>query len=867
MTKKWVYLFSEVEEAEKYVGGDWEGVRGLFGGKGANLAEMTRIGVPVPLGFTVTTEACNAYLESGGAFPEGMWEQVLDALKTVEKETGKTFGDEKNPLLVSCRSGAKFSMPGMMDTVLNIGLNDDTARGMVALTGDERFVYDAYRRLVQMFGSVVMGIPDEAFEKVLTEARMKAGVETDTALTAEDWKTVTEKFKTIFWRHSHRNFPTDPIKQLRMATEAVFKSWNGKRAVDYRNAAGIPHDLGTAVNIVTMVFGNMGDDSATGVAMTRNSSTGEKQIEGDYLTNAQGEDVVAGIRLTHDIAKLKEEMPAAYAEFEEIARKLEVHYREMQDVEFTIEKGKLWMLQTRDGKRTAQAAVRIAVDMVEEGLISKKEAILRVTPEQVDFFLHPQFNREAAQAARVEGNLLATGLNVSPGAAIGVVALDADLAETWAKTEGKQVIMVRPETKPDDVHGMLAARGILTSRGGRTSHAALVARQFGKPAVVGVSEMVIDMGKRRITVGDTVVNEGDWISIDGTLGEVYVGKLETMVGDIRDPWLMKLLAWADEFRRLGVWANADYPEDARRARDYGAEGIGLFRSEFDYFQQDHVPDEDTLFATYRDLLAGLAPDPVTIRTLDVGGDKFASYLASTGVRLDHERNPALGLRSIRFSLREPTLFISQLRAMLRASTHGRLRILLPMISSLGELRRVRGMLHTIMHDLYRENIPFNQDVEIGIMIEVPSAVIMADTLAAEVDFFSIGTNDLIQYSLAIDRGNEYVAHMYEPLHPAVLRMISQTVESAHNQGIEVSLCGEMAGDVVTAPVLLGLGLDELSMRPSAIPFIKRLLRQSTSSQLTDLGSRVLQCGDGEEVRTMLTKYLPGQYPEEFGDRS
>ena len=599
MTKKWVYLFSEVEEAEKYVGGDWEGVRGLFGGKGANLAEMTRIGVPVPLGFTVTTEACNAYLESGGAFPEGMWEQVLDALKTVEKETGKTFGDEKNPLLVSCRSGAKFSMPGMMDTVLNIGLNDDTARGMVALTGDERFVYDAYRRLVQMFGSVVMGIPDEAFEKVLTEARMKAGVETDTALTAENWKTVTEKFKTIFWRHSQRNFPTDPIKQLRMATEAVFKSWNGKRAVDYRNAAGIPHDLGTAVNIVTMVFGNMGDDSATGVAMTRNSSTGEKQIEGDYLTNAQGEDVVAGIRLTHDIAKLKEEMPAAYAEFEEIARKLEVHYREMQDVEFTIEKGKLWMLQTRDGKRTAQAAVRIAVDMVEEGLISKKEAILRVTPEQVDFFLHPQFNREAAQAARVEGNLLATGLNVSPGAAIGVVALDADLAETWAKTEGKQVIMVRPETKPDDVHGMLAARGILTSRGGRTSHAALVARQFGKPAVVGVSEMVIDMGKRRITVGDTVVNEGDWISIDGTLGEVYVGKLETMVPDIRDPWLMKLLAWADEFRRLGVWANADYPEDARRARDYGAEGIGLCRTEHMFFEAERLPIVQKMIMTDR----------------------------------------------------------------------------------------------------------------------------------------------------------------------------------------------------------------------------------------------------------------------------
>ncbi|MDZ7599474.1 MAG: pyruvate, phosphate dikinase [Desulfobacterales bacterium] len=589
MSKKWVYLFDEVDQAEKYAGGNWEAVRGLFGGKGANLAEMTRIGVPVPPGFIVTTEACNAYLDGGGAFPDGMWEQQLTALAAIEARSAKKFGYRDNPLLVSCRSGAKFSMPGMMDTVLNIGLNDATAEGMLALTGDARFVFDAYRRLVQMFGSVVMGLPDEVFEEYLTAVRRRAGVQTDAELSAEQWQDVTAEFKRIFRRRAARNFPEDPLEQLQLATEAVFRSWNGKRAIDYRKAANISHDLGTAVNIVSMVFGNMGDDSATGVAMTRNGSTGEKYIEGDYLTNAQGEDVVAGIRMTKDISQLKEEMPAAYAEFEQIAQLLEGHYREMQDVEFTIEKGKLWMLQTRDGKRTAQAAVRIAADMAEERLISREEAVLRVSAEQVDFYLHPQFSLEAIQAAKEMGNLLATGLNVSPGAAVGMVALDADVAEAWAKEEGRQVIMVRAETKPDDVHGMLAAEGILTSRGGRTSHAALVARQFGKPAVVGVTELEIDMNKRRIKFRDTVIKEGEWISIDGTLGEVFNGKLTTTISDIKDPWLLKLLGWADEFRTLGVWCNADYPRDAQRARDYGAEGIGLCRSEHMFFEAERLP--------------------------------------------------------------------------------------------------------------------------------------------------------------------------------------------------------------------------------------------------------------------------------------
>jgi pyruvate,orthophosphate dikinase len=614
--KRWVYLFSDLDAAEAYVKPtSWNDMKALLGGKGANLGDMTRLGVPVPPGFTVTTEACNAYLAAGQKFPEGMWEQELAAMAAVEEQTGKKFGDPQNPLLVSCRSGAKFSMPGMMDTVLNIGLNEDTVKGMIALTQDERFVYDSYRRLIQMYGSVVMGVPDEPFEEVIDDYRKNRGVIDDADLTAEDWKSIADDFKAIFKKHNRIEFPEDPFEQLRLATEAVFKSWNGKRAFDYRNASKIPHDLGTAVNIQTMVFGNMGEGSATGVAMTRSATTGEKFIEGDYLYNAQGEDVVAGIRVTDRVSKLANDMPKVWAQFEEITAKLEKHYREMQDVEFTVERGKLWMLQTRDGKRTAQAAVRIAVEQADEGLISEEEAVMRVTPEQVDFFLHPQFNVEAKKAA----TKLATGLNVSPGAAVGVIAMDADLAEQWAK-EGKKVIMVRPETKPDDVHGMLAAEGILTSRGGRTSHAALVARQFGKPAVVGVAAMEIDMGQRRIEVDGKVIREGEWLSIDGTAGDVYEGQVETMVPDISDPWLMKLLGWADEYRKLDVWANADYPEDAQRAREYGARGIGLTRTEHMFFESERLPIVQKMIMSdsatvLREALAELLPS--SERTLPV----------------------------------------------------------------------------------------------------------------------------------------------------------------------------------------------------------------------------------------------------------
>ena len=829
MTKKWVYLFDEVEQAKDYVGGDWEKVRGLLGGKGANLAEMVRIDVPVPPGFTVTTEACNAYLAQGEAFPEGLSEQIEEGMQTVEAATNKKFGDRNNPLLVSCRSGAKFSMPGMMDTVLNIGLNDETAQAMIELTGDERFVFDSYRRLVQMFGSVVMGAPDEAFEEVITEARKKAGVATDMELTADAWKDVTEKFKSIFKRYANRDFPTDPDEQLILAMEAVFKSWNGKRAVDYRNAAGIAHDLGTAVNIQTMVFGNMGNDSATGVAMTRNGSTGENCIEGDYLTNAQGEDVVAGIRLTDDISKLKAEMPAAYAEFEQITQNLEKHYRDMQDVEFTIEKSKLWMLQTRDGKRTAQAAVRIAVDMVNEGLISREEAVMRVSPEQVDFFLHPQFDSEAIKEAKAKGNMLATGLNVSPGAAFGVVALDADLAEAWAKEEGKKVIMVRPETKPDDVHGMLAAQGILTSRGGRTSHAALVARQFGKPAVVGVSELEIDMAKRQMSVGDQIIKEGDWISIDGTVGELYIGELKTMVPDIKDPWLMKLLSWADEFRSLGVWANSDYPDDAQRARDYGAEGIGLCRTEHMFFEAERLPFVQKMIMTdlpteRREALEALLPFqredfaglfrvmdglPVIIRLIDPPLHEFLPFhadlmrnLTDLKIRLKdagtleeidklldeiknkefmlkqveslHESNPMLGLRGVRLGIHIPELTSMQVRAIFEAAcmvakegidVHP--EVMIPLTSHVNELKVQQEILEAEAKEVMQEQ-GIEPDYKFGTMIEIPRAALTMDEIAEYATFISFGTNDLTQTTFGISRDDAEAGFLIEYMEKGIL---------------------------------------------------------------------------------------------------
>jgi len=815
--KKWVYLFSELDQAEKYVGGDWDKVRGLLGGKGANLAEMVRIGVPVPPGFTVTTEACNAYTAAGSKFPEGQWDQMMVALQTVEKEAGKKFGDPKNPLLVSCRSGAKFSMPGMMDTVLNIGLNDETAKGMVELTGNERFVYDSYRRLVQMFGSVVLEISDEAFEEVLDGYKEKKGVQADTDLEASDWKELTERFKAVVKKEKGFDFPQDPFKQLELATEAVFRSWMGKRAIDYRRATNIPDDLGTAVNIVTMVFGNMGWDSGTGVAFTRNPATGERKLYGDYLLNAQGEDVVAGIRNTEKIETLGNHMPEAYKQFLEIAAKLETHYKDMQDVEFTIERGRLWMLQTRSGKRTAAAAVRVAVEMVHEGMISKETAIERVSTNDVDTLLHPQFNAEDLKKARKEGRFYASGVNASPGAAVGQVYFDADTAERMNKEAKQDVIMVRPFTKPDDVHGMLAAKGILTSEGGATSHAAVVARQFGVPCIVGASTVRIDLNKRQMTTNGTVVKEGEWITLDGGTGEVFLGKIPLTNPSLEEQKdLLTLLGWADEVASrkgiresvngspttgLQVWANADYPADARRARSYGARGIGLCRTEHMFFEPVRLPTVqkmiladtpeertaalDVLLPYQRSDFDGLfeAMDgyPVIIRLIDpplhefmpdeeklfeeivtmrVKGeteglaDKEKMLAAIRGL---HESNPMMGLRGVRLSIYMPEIVEMQVRAIFEAAAdctlrgiHAKPEVMIPLTGTVGELDWIQPRLVRIASQVMEEKkVKFSY--KFGTMIEIPRAAVTAGEIAKQAEFFSFGTNDLTQMTFGYSR--------------------------------------------------------------------------------------------------------------------
>jgi pyruvate,orthophosphate dikinase len=598
MGKKWVYLFTEVAETEQLMG-SWDGVRSLLGGKGAGLFDMVRAGMPVPPGFTITTEACNAFFDAGKQFPEGMWDQALVAMKDVEAKSGKGFGDAANPLLVSVRSGAKFSMPGMMDTVLNVGLNDETIKGLAALTGNERFVHDAYRRLIQMFGRIVKGIDGVKFEHILDKYKAQTAGGKDTDLTTAQLKKVVADYKKLYKKELGEDFPQDPYEQLRQAVEAVFQSWFGKRATDYRNFNKIPHDLGTGVNVMTMVFGNMGDDSGTGVAFSRDPATGTRALYGEYLFNAQGEDVVAGTRTPKKIADLAKDNPEVYQEFVEIVDRLERHYRDMQDMEFTIERGKLYMLQTRTGKRTAKSAVKVAVDMANEGLITREEAINRVEPDQINRLLLPYFDDTAKKA----GVRLAKGLNASPGAATGLAIFDADTAEELGKA-GKSVILIRPETNPDDVHGMLVAKGILTQRGGATSHAAVVARGLGLPCVAGCEAIRVDSEKKVLVVDGKTVKEGEFVSIDGTTGEVFAGQITTVKPDLsKEKELAELLAWADEIRArdvrpaygssptkgLQVWANADYPKDARVARDFGAQGIGLCRTEHMFLQKERIP--------------------------------------------------------------------------------------------------------------------------------------------------------------------------------------------------------------------------------------------------------------------------------------
>ena len=817
---KWVYRFGEGRAS----------MRDLLGGKGANLCEMTRLGLPVPPGLIVTTRACNAYLAAGG-FPAAMWTQVLAALRSVERESGRRFGDPRAPLLLSCRSGAKFSRPGMMDTVLNLGLNDQVAAGLVEETGDARFVADAHRRLVQMFATVVLGLPHEPFEAALAGLRTARGVANDADLAAADLEAIVAAFKRIVRERSGREFPSDPLEQLRLAIAAVFSSWNGKRAVDYRNASGIAHDLGTAVNVQAMVFGNLGADSGTGVVTTRNVTTGEREIEGDWLTNAQGEDVVSGTRETLRIAALADRMPRIHRQFARYCAKLERHYRDVQDVEFTIERGRLWMLQTRDAKRSAQAAVRIAVELARERLITREEAVARVRPEHVDYFLHPQFDPRERAAAVARGDRLATGLNVSPGAASGALAFDADLAERWGAKEKKAVVMVRPETKPDDVHGMLASRGILTSRGGRTSHAALVARQFGKPAVVGVTAMEVDVERRELRVGGRALKEGDPVSVDGTTGEVFAGELKTVIPDFADPHLIALLGWADRIRRLGVWANADYPRDAERARRYGAEGIGLTRTEHMFFETERLPhvqrmilarDEKTRGEALATLLPFQRSDfeglframdglPVTIRLIDPPLHEFLpdhdelqkavveletrmrlhdddGGAATETMRAEHadkramldaveamrEQNPMLGLRGVRLGIHMPSLVRMQVRAIFEAAcdcaksgVKVRPKIMIPLTAVSTELKIERALLEDEARAVLKER-RMRIAYQFGTMIEVPRAAVAAGRIAEYAEFFSFGTNDLTQTTFGISRDDAETGFLTEYLSKGIL---------------------------------------------------------------------------------------------------
>ncbi len=721
------------QAAARYIyawgGGRAEGdatMRDLLGGKGAGLAEMTIAGLPVPPGFTITTAACNDYFAAGERLPDGLWDDVVEAVHEVESESGKGFGDVANPLLVSVRSGARFSMPGMMDTVLNLGLNERTLQGLIALTGNERFGWDAYRRFIQMFGRIVLGVSAERFDHALDARKAARGVTLDTELTAADLQDLVGEFLAIVREDTGADFPVDPYQQLDLSIKAVFASWFGKRANDYRNSQKIAHDLGTAVNVVTMVFGNMGDDSGTGVAFTRDPNTGEKVLFGEYLTNAQGEDVVAGIRTAPRISQMETEMPEVYAEFVRIGQQLEQHYRDVQDLEFTIERGKLYMLQTRSAKRTAAAAVRIASDMVEEGLITKEEAVARIEPAQVDQLLRDQFDRTAlASSPRV-----ATGLNASPGAAVGRAVFDADVAVEWVG-RGEQVVLVRIETSPDDFHGMAVAQGILTARGGATSHAAVVARQIGKPCVAGCAELLIDYrtGRARSSESGLEFGEGDWISVDGSTGEVYLDAVPTVAARFEDqPDLQRILGWADEIRRMGVWTNADKPEEAARARSYGAEGIGLCRTEHMFREGDRLEivrdailianqatrakarrdagetpnaDDATLIAEFDAAMAKLevlqqgdfegiftAMDslPVVIRLIDPPLHEFLPNLeeqlvkvtkagdaASAGdrrllatIQSMHEQNPMLGLRGCRLGLMIPDFVKIQTRAILNA---------------------------------------------------------------------------------------------------------------------------------------------------------------------------------------------------------
>ncbi|MFN2515888.1 MAG: pyruvate, phosphate dikinase [Pyrinomonadaceae bacterium] len=812
-TNKWVYLFEEGEGQNK----------SLLGGKGAGLCEMTRAGLPVPPGLIVTTEACNAFFDNEKSFPEGMWDQVKEGLQKIEQKVGKNFGDPQNPLLVSVRSGAAFSMPGMMDTVLNLGLNEETVQGLAAQTGDLRFALDAYRRFASLFGEIVMGVAHEKFERVMDRFKAQTTGGRDTDLKPTHLREIIAAEKQIIVAEQHA-IPEDPYEQLRVAIAAVFNSWMGRRAVDYRRVNRIPDSLGTAVNVQAMVFGNMGAGSGTGVAFTRNPSTGKKELYGEYLLNAQGEDVVAGTRTPNPISQLKKELPEVYDEFATIAGLLEQHYHDMQDCEFTIERGKLWMLQTRTGKRSGAAAVRVAVEMVGEKLIDRATAVQRVTPEQLDQLLHPTVD------PKTKTTVLATGLPASPGAAQGQVVFSPDEAEELAR-DGAKVVLVRQETSPDDFHGMVAAQAIVTARGGMTSHAAVVARGMGKPCVCGAKDIDVDYSQQQFTVDGTVVTKGEWITVDGSTGRVFLGQVPTVQPALGSEF-HELMIWADKFRRLRVRANADTPRDAKVARQFGAEGIGLCRTEHMFFGDQRLAAMremiladgvgarekalDKLLPLQRGDFVGIFREmvglPVTIRLLDpplheflpnaeellieLSELKLAVRLATTLGDMDNlldeidekrrllkqvnrirEANPMLGFRGCRLGLVFPEVTRMQCRAIFEAAclTQGEkkkteLEIMVPLVSLSEELRQQRQVIDEVARQVMGEQ-GMTIEYRVGTMIELPRAALMADSIAAHADFFSFGTNDLTQTTFGLSRDDSsrflpnYVEHKILPDDP------------------------------------------------------------------------------------------------------
>jgi pyruvate, orthophosphate dikinase len=861
--------------------------KAIVGGKGANLAEMASIGLPVPPGFTISTEECLKYLEQGGEFPAELQADVAEALRHIEQTVGKRFGDAADPLLVSVRSGAKISMPGMMDTVLNLGLNDQTVEGLAAVSGDERFAWDSYRRFIQMYGDVVLGVDHGLFEEALEIAKEDNGFYADTEMGAEDWRALVGEYKRIVRDELGRDFPQDPQEQLWGAIRAVFDSWDSERAKVYRRLNDIPRDLGTAVNVQAMVFGNMGETSATGVAFTRNPSTGERAYYGEWLVNAQGEDVVAGIRTPQYLTRaareeanavppsMEEAMPEAYAELARVFELLERHYRDMQDIEFTVERGKLWMLQTRSGKRTAKAALKLAVDMAAEGLIDEKEAICRVDPMALDQLLHPTLDPDAPR------DVLTTGLPASPGAASGKIVLDADTAEQWAG-RGEKVILVRVETSPEDIHGMHAAKGILTARGGMTSHAAVVARGMGRPCVSGASAISIRREQRTLSIGNRELREGDVITIDGSNGQVMAGEVATIEPELAGDF-GALMEWADKYRRMKVRTNAETAADCRMAVSFGAEGIGLCRTEHMFFDASRIsavrqmiladdeagrraalakllPEQRDDFAAIFGVMAGL---PVTIRLLDPplheflphGEEEFSELSGATGRGVDHlkrraaelhEFNPMLGHRGCRLGITYPEIYEMQARAIFEAACaiEGEApvpEIMIPLVATARELDLLKALIDRTAQAVFAETGK-SVDYLVGTMIELPRAALMAGEIAQQAEFFSFGTNDLTQTTLGVSRddaGRFLTAYVEQgifardPFVSLDVEGVGQLVELAAERGrsarsdLKLGICGEHGGDPASIAFCEKVGLDYVSASPYRVPIARLAAAQAS----------------------------------------